>query len=87
MILLISKFHHIPRKLNVPLAGLLFKGFADSTNQVLHSWSLPTCFQSDLDYSFLSVSISLLMAPQVGSYISILFIKYFSANNLVFIGI
>lgn len=37
MILLISKFHHIPRKLNVPLAGLLFKGFADSTNQVLHS--------------------------------------------------
>ena len=37
MILLVLKFHHIPRKLNVPLAGLLFKELTDSTYQVLHS--------------------------------------------------
>ena len=39
MILLVLKFHHIPRKLNVPLASLLFKGLADSTYQVLHSYN------------------------------------------------
>jgi len=39
VILLVLKLHHIPRKLNVPLAGLLFKGLADSTYQVLHSFN------------------------------------------------
>ena len=52
MILLVLKFHHIPRKLNVPLTGLLFEELTDSTYQVLHSFNY---YKEDRKKNFFSL--------------------------------